>query len=108
MDNLARQIHPLTNGDPIKVFTLCPLEGDAWREHCITVNAGSYYSVGGRNEAITVCSRALPQTRPACFQQVLGQIISDPIEKQEKLNLCQKLEMPYSQQCLQQVSNLPS
>lgn len=108
MDNLARQIHPLTNGDIVKVFSLCPLVGDAWREHCVTVNAGSYYSVGGRNEAIAVCSRVLPQTKPECYQLVLGQIISDPIDRGEKINLCQKMEMPYKQQCLQQVSNLPS
>ncbi len=106
MDNLARQIHPLTNGDIIKVFTLCPLVGDAWRESCITVNAGAYYSVGGRDEAIAVCQRAIPQTKTECYQLVLSQIISDPITKDEKVALCQKLEQPFNNQCLSQLSSI--
>lgn len=104
MDNLARQIHPLTNGDIIKVFSLCPLVGDAWREHCISVNAGAYYSVGGRNEAIAVCQRAISATKPKCYETVLSQIISDPIAKKDKITLCQILEMPYRNQCLSQLS----
>lgn len=104
MDNLARQIHPLTNGDIHKVFTLCPLEGDAWREHCITVNAGSYYSVGGRDQAIGVCQLALPQTKQECYKLVTGQIISDPITKQEKMALCGKLESPFKEQCFAQMT----
>lgn len=100
MDNLARQIHPLTNGDIVKVFSLCPLVGDAWREHCITVNAGSYYSVGGRDEAIAICQRVIPGTKEQCYQIILGQIISDTIKAEEKARLCQKLEQPFQSQCL--------
>lgn len=106
MDNLARQIHPLTNGDITKVFTLCPLVGDAWREHCVSVNAGAYYSVGGRQEAIGVCYNSLPQTKPQCYNLVVNQIISDPIEKSQKETLCQKLEPPFSFQCSSQLSSL--
>lgn len=103
MDNLARQIHPLTNGDITKVFTLCPLVGDGWREHCVAVNAGAYYSVGGRQEAIGVCRSALPQTKQQCYALVLGQIISDPIDKSQKTSLCQQLEPPFRDQCLSQL-----
>ena len=106
MDNLARQIHPLTNGDIVKVFSLCPLVGDAWREHCVAVNAGAYYSVGGRQEAIGVCQKSVPETKQNCYGIVMGQIISDPIEKKQKLSLCSQLEPPFGQQCLSQVSNL--
>ncbi|MBI3290510.1 hypothetical protein HYZ78_03890 [Candidatus Microgenomates bacterium] len=106
MDNLARQIHPLTNGDITKVFSLCPLVGDAWREHCVSVNAGAYYSVGGRNEAIAVCRTAIPQTKPKCYELVVGQIISDPIEPKQKFGLCQQLEEPHRSQCLSQTSLL--
>lgn len=104
MDNLARQIHPLTNGDIIKVFSLCPLVGDAWREHCISVNAGAYYSVGGRNEAIAVCQKAVPNTKPKCYETVMGQIVSDPISKKDRTTLCQMLETPHNNQCLSQLS----
>lgn len=104
MDNLARQIHPLTNGDIVKVFSLCPLVGDAWREHCVAVNAGAFYSVGGRSEAIAICQRVLPQTKPQCYNLVLGQILSDPIDTNQKANLCQQLESPYKEQCVSQLS----
>lgn len=106
MDNLARQIHPLTNGDIARVFSLCPLVGDQWREHCISVNAGSYYSVGGRQEAIAVCQHALPQTKPQCYALVSGQISSDPIDKAQKISLCQQLESPFREQCLSQTSQI--
>ena len=106
MDNLARQIHPLTNGDIVKVFSLCPLVGEAWREHCITVNAGAYYSVGGRQEAIALCQRVITQTKPKCYELVVGQIISDPIDKKQKFGLCQQLEEPHRGMCLSQTSSL--
>lgn len=103
MDNLARQIHPLTNGDIARVFSLCPLVGDAWREHCVSVNAGAYYSVGGRQEAIALCQRAIPQTKPQCYSLVSSQISSDPIDKKQKISLCQQLEPPFREQCLSQI-----
>lgn len=106
MDNLARQIHPLTNGDIVKVFSLCPLVGDAWREHCVSVNAGAYYSVGGRQEAIAICRQVLPQTKARCYTLVLGQILSDPIDKSQKESLCRQLEPPFQNQCLSGI--LPS
>lgn len=100
MDNLARQIHPLTNGDITKSFSLCSIVGDKWREHCIVVNAGAYYSVGGRNEAIGICQRVIPETKEKCYQTVLSQIVSDTITKEEKASFCSKLESPFREQCM--------
>lgn len=104
MDNLARQIHPLTNGDVQKSFSLCQQVGSAWYDHCVVVNAGAYYSVGGRKEAISICQNVLPNIKPQCYQLVLGQLISDPIEKGEKAKLCQTLEAPYNSQCSNLIS----
>ncbi|OGY09548.1 MAG: hypothetical protein A2700_01395 [Candidatus Blackburnbacteria bacterium RIFCSPHIGHO2_01_FULL_44_64] len=103
MDNLARQIHPLTAGDITRSFSLCGLVGDAWREHCIVVNAGAYYSVGGREEAIAICRRVVPETKEKCYQTILGQILSDTVDPQEKGVLCQKLEYPYVNACMSQL-----
>ena len=100
MDNLARQIHPLTAGDIVKVFSLCPLVGEAWREHCIVVNAGAYYSVGGRAEAIAICQRVLPATKPRCYESIIGQVSGDTITREEKIKFCQNLEQPFQSQCL--------
>ena len=106
MDNLARQIHPLTLGDPAKAFELCQQEGPEWYNNCLVVNAGSFYSVGGRGEAIFICQNVPPNLKGECYQRVIGQVISDPIEKGEKFDLCQKLESPFREQCLSQTSLL--
>ena len=105
MDNVARQIHPLTNGDPAKSFELCQQAGSRWYDNCIVVNAGSFYSVGGRDEAIFICQNVPPNLKPECYQRLVGQIISDPIEKNAKQTLCQKLEIPYKNECQSGVSS---
>ena len=39
MDNLARQIHPLTNGNVNQVFSLCAQLDGSWFDNCVVVNA---------------------------------------------------------------------
>lgn len=99
MDNIARQIHPLTNGDPAASFKFCQQVGSRWYDNCLVVNAGSFYSVGGRDQAIFICQNVPPHLKPECYQRVISQIISDPIEKSQKEILCQKLENPFQQTC---------
>ena len=105
MDNIARQIHPLTNGDPAKSFELCKQAGQKYYDNCLVVNAGSFYSVGGRDQAIFICQNVPPNLKPECYQRLTGQIISDPIDKKERENLCQKLESPYNNQCTSTLSS---
>lgn len=99
MDNLARQIHPLTQGDPAKSFELCQQAGASWYDNCIVVNAGSFYSVGGRDQAIFICQNVPPNLKGECYQRVISQIISDPVDKAQKEVLCKKLEQPFNKQC---------
>ncbi len=106
MDNLARQIHPLTNGDPSKAFELCKEEGENWINNCLVVNAGSFYSVGGRDEAIFICKNVSSELKGECYQRLIGQIVSDPIEKNMKLEVCRKIEQPFQNQCLSGVNSL--
>lgn len=100
MDNIARQIHPLTNGDPAKSFELCQQVGPNWYNNCLVVNAGSFYSVGGREQAIFICQNVPPQLKAECNQRLIGQIISDPIDKTQKQAVCRKIEQPFQNQCL--------
>lgn len=106
MDNLARQIHPLTNGDPARAFELCKQEGSDWYDNCLVVNAGSFYSVGGRDEAIFICQNVPASLKGECYQRVIGQIISDPIDKSQKEKLCQRIEQPFNNQCFSGLSSL--
>lgn len=100
MDNVARQIHPLTNGDPVKTFELCQQVGPEWYDNCVVVNAGSFYSVGGRDQALFICQNVPPQLKSECYQRVIGQIVSDPIETEKKQQLCQRIEQPFGSQCM--------
>lgn len=106
MDNLARQIHPLTNGDPAKAFELCQQVGGEWYDKCLVVNAGSFYSVGGRSEAIFICQGVPEHLKPDCYQRVISQIVSDPIDKKVKTDICQKVEQPFKNQCLAGISSI--
>ncbi len=105
MDNVARQIHPLTNGDPAKSFTLCQSAGVDWYDNCLVVNAGSFYSVGGRDQAIFICKNVPPNLKSECYQRIIGQIVSDPIDLGQKQALCQKLELPFNNQCLSGINS---
>ena len=106
MDNVARQIHPLTLGDPAKSFELCQQEGKDWYDNCLVVNAGSFYSVGGRDQAIFICQNVPPHLKSECYQRVIGQIVSDPIDVGPKQTLCQKLEQPFNNQCFAGLNSL--
>lgn len=105
MDNVARQIHPLTLGNPAMAFQLCQQVGLDWYDKCVLVNAGSFYSVGGRDEAISICSQVPANLKPECFQGLIGQIVSDPIKKDEKEKICKKLEQPFSSACLSSLTS---
>ncbi len=104
-DNLARQIHPVTNGDITKVFTLCEQVGTFWRDGCIIVNAGAYYSVGGRDQGINVCKELSEPARTVCFQNLTGQIISDVIPLEEKKTFCGKLDEHLQTNCFSRLIN---
>ena len=106
MDNVARQIHPLTLGDPAKSFELCQQAGSKWYDNCLVVNAGSFYSVGGRDEALFICQNVPANLKSECFLRVIGQIASDPIEIAQKQSLCQKIEPPFNNQCFGQISEM--
>ena len=106
MDNLARQIHPLTNGDPAKSFELCQKEGLGWYDNCLVVNAGAFYSVGGRDQAIFICQNVPAHLKNECYGRVIGQITSDPIDPGQKQILCQKLENPFNNQCFSGLTTL--
>lgn len=107
MDNVARQIHPLTQGNPATAFQLCQQVGPNWYNNCVIVNAGSFYSVGGRDESIFICAQLPSNLKSECFQRLIGQIASDPIEKDKKESICQKIEEPFRGQCLATINSTP-
>lgn len=107
MDNLARQIHPLTAGSINKVFELCQYLGSGWTDNCIIVNSGSYYSVGDSKSAIEICQRISQSGKGACYQQLISQIQGDFVDNGKKVELCNKLEDPFRYGCQNSLLTTP-
>ena len=103
MDNLARQIHPLTNGNINQVFNLCGQLGDYWKDNCVVVNAGSFFSVGDADSAIGICKMIATAAVYECFNNVIGQIATEPVDNKQKKDLCRKIGGgQFENQCLWQ------
>lgn len=103
IDSLSRQIHPLTNGETSKVFEFCQILGNYWVDACIITNAGSFYSVGGRREAIDVCSKIITPAKQACYQNIIGQVADDYLNLSQKISICREMEDKFEKECLNQI-----
>lgn len=99
LDNLSRQIHAMTNGEVARTFSLCQTLGPDWRDKCFVVNAGAFYSVGGRVQGIEICRLVLPEFKESCYQNVLGQLVPDGISAAEKNDLCSQMDTPFRDDC---------
>jgi hypothetical protein len=100
IDNLSRQINPLTKGDPLKTFTLCKPMGTKWYDTCVIINAIAYYSVSGRDEALSICKKIQKDLKDDCYGVLFGPIQKDSLEKPEKEQICKKMEKPFNDECL--------
>jgi len=98
-DNLARQLHPLTNGDITQVFELCKQVGSYWEQGCVIVNAGAFYSVGGRDSGIAICGKLIDEAKAVCYEKLISQIVGDTLTTDEKMALCDRLETPFADAC---------
>lgn len=103
IDSLSRQIHPLTGGEASKVFELCQILGSFWVNDCIITNAGSFYSVGGRTQAIDICAKINPFAKPHCYQNIIGQIADDYLEPFQKVSICKDMEDQFAKECLEAI-----
>lgn len=101
LDNLSRQIHALSNNDIGKVFALCQTLGD-WRDKCIVVNAGAYYSVGGRHLALDICRLVVSSQKPNCYANVISQFAAEPLPASDRVQFCQRVEKDFAPGCWQQ------
>jgi hypothetical protein len=103
VDSLARQINSLTYGNPLATFEICKQMGTHWYDTCVLINAGAYYSLTGRDEAIAICAEASSGLKIDCYNGLISSISSDPIEQSEKELLCQKIEPQFINQCLEAI-----
>ena len=104
IDNLARQIHPLTEGHIDRVWQLCSQIGRHNLETCVMVNAISYYSVGDRPLGIDVCNTLAPPFISQCLVPIINYLVTDNITKEAKQNLCRGIVSYDQAVCLQKVN----
>lgn len=102
-DNLSRQIHPLTENSIEKVLSLCKILGRDWEQKCITVNAGSYGSVGDPQKGIEICNIFADPLQGECLVPIVDFMIADTLDPSQKDALCRQIKGTYAQVCLKKL-----
>lgn len=104
LDNLYRQIHPLTESNLTKVTQLCGQLGPQKQQNCIMVNAISYYSVGDKKLGIETCNLLSEPAANFCFIPIINYLAIDNLTPDEKRRLCAEVKGPNAQNCFQRIS----
>ncbi len=106
IDNLARQIHPLTESSINKVWQLCTQIGQHNLQTCVMVNAISYYSVGDRPLGIDVCNTLAQSPRSQCLVPIINYLIGDNVTKNQKEELCRRIAGYDQTSCLERLKQI--
>ena len=93
-DSLARQIHPVTNGNPDEVFRLCGLMPQGFETACITSIVRAAFGVGDRELPFSLCERIEETSKISCYQSLGGIIKSYYANSQDGQALCEKITNP--------------
>jgi len=82
-DGLARQIHPLINGNADQARQLCSLLPLPWPSECLISIARAAFSVGDRKLPSLICAFSVGEKQDTCYRNLLG--MASP---QEQASLC--------------------
>lgn len=92
-DGLARQIHPLVNGNADQARQLCSLLPSPWPSECLSSIARAAFSVGDRNLPSILCAFLDGAKLDACYAGILAMA-----SLQEQASLCASLTPAQRQQ----------
>ncbi len=100
-DGLSRQIHPMTQGDPQKTFSLCNnMPSKNWYDYCVATNASASYSVGDRTSPFLVCKDTNEDNKSECYNRVFAMMRAYAANTEEFHSLCSKvLEYKWKSVC---------
>lgn len=88
-NGLARQIHPIANGNLEKTIKLCSFIPDRnWSDYCLVVNAGASYAVGDRVTPFEICRNIGDSDKEMCYQEIIKVIRSYKKPNEDLKNLC--------------------
>lgn len=94
-DGLARQIHPLTKGEPEKTIELCELmPSTGWVDFCVSVNAEASYSVGDRDVPFKTCALASKDGESSCYNRLFSSMGAYKKPGEDLNGLCKKITEP--------------
>jgi hypothetical protein len=101
-DNLARQIHPLTQGQKERVMSLCAnATGPRRQEECLLTNMAAFWSVGDRVVPFELCAEANEPLQGRCFERLISLInYYLAAMPEEKMLYCHKIPIEsYRNKC---------
>lgn len=100
-DSLSRQIHPLTQGESDKTFSLCGLmPSSEWNNFCVSVNAAASYAVGDRDVPFEICGNIAESGKHSCYGRLLGNIRAYAKPQEDFKKLCSKIvESDWRKKC---------
>ncbi len=98
-DGLARQIHPLTNGNSESADHLCSLMPSEWIKPCLVSVSKAAFSVGDRQMPFEICN-AFAHSKD-CYATLISMIASDTHADENLQLLCAKInDSGWKQSCL--------
>jgi hypothetical protein len=90
-DSLARQINPITQGNPQIVFDLCNKMPVGWKNQCVNSNVSAFFSVGDRQIPFTLCEMIPQSGAQSCYEILQQRINSYTANLEERAALCGKV-----------------
>jgi len=91
-NSLARQIHPVIQGDRDTAFELCGLMPNDWIHYCISTVAVSEFSVGGRDLPFEICAGIDSSGKESCYPTLFGIMQVYTNTPEEYTQLCEKIQ----------------
>lgn len=89
-DGLARQIHPITNGNAQSADDLCSLMPLSFVRPCLTSIAKAAFSVGDRTMPFEICNKFAHDE--SCYAILVSMITADTDLHEDPHALCAKIE----------------
>jgi len=94
-DSLARQINPITQGNPQHVFDLCNKMPVGWKNQCVNSNVSAFFSVGDRQIPFTLCEMIPESGTRSCYELLQQRINSYVANLEERTSLCLRVPQAY-------------
>lgn len=97
-DSLARQINPVAQGDPKKVFDLCNKVTVGWKNKCVNSNVSAFFSVGDRQLPFILCQMIPESGVKSCYEILQQRINTYTTDFKERMSLCAKVPVVFRSQ----------